>query len=169
MSETTKLQPYKYSLRTTAIAPRTVSNGYICNSKFYVMPVPPEDAISIENLYLHLKIRFSASVAAGSRKILKIGVANERPAFAEDIPSRLRTYDVNLSADADRYIDTTIDLSALLDHDAVGYKGYFDFEDPAKQYTYIYFELPSELINTGGLGDLVICRMDALYTTLGIR
>lgn len=169
MSETTKLQPYKYSLRSTAIAPRQTPNSYLCNSKFYVMPVPPEDAISIENLYLHLKVRFNTGVAAGSRKIMKIGVANERPSFAEDIPSRLRTYDVNLSADANRYIDTTIDLSALLDHDAVGYKSYFDFEDPAKKYTYVYFELPSELINTSNIGDLVICRMDALYTTLGIR
>lgn len=168
MSETTKLQTYKYSLRSTAIAPRTTSNGYLCNNKFYVMPVPPEDAITIENLYLHLKIRFGSGIASGSRKILKIGVANERPVFIDDVPSRLRTYEVNLTADVNRYIDAKIDLSALLDKQAVGYKSYFDFEDPTKQYTYVYFELPPELVNNSN-GDLVICRMDALYTTLGIR
>lgn len=169
MSESTKLQPYKYSLRSTAIAPKNIPNSYICNTKLYVMPVPPEDALTIENLYLHLKIRFNSGIAAGNRKIMKIGVANERPSFVEQAPSRLRTYDVNLSADGNRYIDTTIDLSALLDREAVGYKGYFDFEDPAKQYTYIYIELPEALMNTGTIGDLIICRMDALYTTLGIR
>lgn len=168
MSETTKLQVYKYSLRSTAIAPKQFPNSYICNNKIYIMPVPPEDALTIENLYLHLKIRFNVGIAAGSRKILNIGVANERPAFVTGIPSRLRTYEVNLTADGDRYIDTHIDLSALLDKDAVGYKGYFDSDDPAKEYTYIYFELPAELVNTT-IGDLVICRMDALYTTLGIR
>jgi len=169
MSESTKLQPYKYSLRSTAIAPDFTPNGYLCNYKYYVMPVPPQDALTIENLYLHLKVRFNVGIASASRKILKIGVANERPTFVDDpAPSRLRTYDVNLTADANRYIETHLDLSALLDKDAVGYKGYFDFEDPTKQYTYIYFELPPELINTS-VGDLIICRMDTLYTTLGIR
>lgn len=169
MSESTKLQPYKYSLRSMSIAPDFTPNGYLCNYKYYVMPVPPQDALTIENLYLHLKVRFNTGIASGSRMITKIGVANERPSFIDNVPSRLRTYDVNLTADANRYIDVKIDLSALLDKKAVGYKGYFDFEDAATEYTYVYFELPPELVNTGSIGDLIICRMAALYTTLGIR
>lgn len=166
MSETTKFQQYKYSLRSTTIAPKNFPNSYLCNYLMYIMPVPPDDAISIENLYLHLKIRFNSGIAAGSRKITKIGIASNRPLFG-GTPDRLKTYEVNLSADADRYIDTRIDLSALLDKDAVGYKDYFDSDEVGVKYTYVYVELPSEL--TGTNGDLYLCRMDALYTTTGIQ
>ena len=168
MSETTKLQQYKYSLRTTSIQPKTFPNGYLCGNKFYVFPVPPEDALTIENLYLHLKIRFGAGVASGSRMITKIGIANNRPLYGLT-PSRLRTYDVNWVADADRYIDKKIDLSALLDKEAVAYKDYFDTDDGVTPYTYVYIELPAELDGFGSNGDLWQCRMDALYTTLGIQ
>lgn len=164
MSETTKFQPYKYSLRSTVIAPTTFPNGYFCSQKFFVYPVPPEDAISIENLYLHLIMQFKSGVAAGDRKITKIGIASDRPPYGFE-PQRLKTYAVNLSADVNRKIDTRIDLSALLKNDFVRWRDYFN--DPATDdATYVYIELATD---NAANGDLILCKMDALYTTTGIR
>jgi hypothetical protein len=168
MSTSTKLQQYKYSLRSTCIAPRQLPNGYLCNYRLMVYPVPPDNAISIENLYLHLIIQFGAGIASGSRKINRIGIGNSRPLFGSD-PPRFRYYDVNLSADpTTRQIDTRIDLSALLKKDDVRWADYFDHGDPSKiGFTYIIIDLPNDL--TGSNGDLLLCKMDALYTTTGIR
>lgn len=168
MSESTKKQQYKYSLRTTAIVP-PIPNGYFCNRKMMMYPVPPEDAITIENLYVHLKMRFNSGISSGDRRITKIGIANDRPNFVTGEAPRLRTYDVNWSADASRYIDKTIDLSALLKKDDVNWRSYFEEPAGTDNMTYIYIELPEILENVSGIGDLVICKATALYTTLGIR
>lgn len=169
MSESTKLQVYKYSLRSTVIAPRTIPNGYMCGGRFLVYPVPPDNAITIENLYLHLVVKFGAGIASGSRKITRIGIGNNYPLYGQD-PPRFRYYNVNLSADpTTRIIDTRIDLSALLKNDDVRYADFFDSHDPAVTgYTYIVIDLPPEL-TIGSNGDLLLCKMDALYTTTGIR
>ena len=165
MSETTKLQQYKYSLRTIAIAPKTMPNGYFCGQKFYAFPVPPDNAISIENLYLHLIMQFKVGVASGDRRITKIGIASDRPSYGF-IPSRLRTYDVNLSADpTTRIIDTRIDLSALLKKDNVRWRDFYTTPATTDQ-TYVYIELATE---NSSNGDLILCKMDCLYTTTGIR
>lgn len=168
MSETTKLQQYTYTLRSTCIAPRNIPNSYLCNYRMMAYPIPPDNAISIENLYLHLIIRFNVDIPSGSRKITRIGVANNRPLFGNE-PARFRYYDVNLTADpTTRIIDTRIDLSALLKNDDVRWADYFDHGDPsALGFTYVVFDLPTDLTSTNG--DLLLCKMDALYTTTGIR
>lgn len=164
MSQTTKLQQYKYSLRSMTIAPTAFPNGYFCGQKFFMFPVPPEDAITIENLYLHLIMIFKVGVAAGDRKITKIGIASDRPFFG-GTPVRLLTYDVNISADANRKIDTRIDLSALLKNDNVRWRDFFS--DPVStDATYVYIELATD---NSSNGDLLLCKTDALYTTTGIR
>lgn len=161
MSQKTKLQQYKYSLRTVAIA-----TASLCGQKFFAYPVPPDNAISIENLYLHLKLQFDASVTTGDRMITKIGIADSRPAF-NGKPNRLLTYDVNIAANASRIVDTTIDLSALLEKSNVKYRDYYDIQDPADTgYTYVYIELAADNTNNG---NLLLCKMDCLYTTTGIR
>lgn len=168
MSDSTKLQVYKYSLRSTAIAPRNFPNSYMCNNRFIAYPVPPDDALTIENLYLHLIVKFNVGIASGSRKITRIGIGDSYPLYGNN-PSRWRYYDVNLSADpTTRIIDTRIDLSALLKKDNVRWADYFDHGDPSKTgFTYVIIDLPSDLTSTNG--DLILCKMDALYTTKGIR
>lgn len=167
MSETTKFQQYRYSLRTMCISPTNIPNGLMCGDKFYVFPVPPEDAISIENLYLQLRVRFNTGVPVGERVIERIGIANNRPFFGDD-PIRWRYYDLNQAADGNREVDIKIDLSALLKKDDVRFHDYFDGLDPAEVgYTYVYIETAST--QSGAYGDLLLCKMDALYTTTGIR
>jgi hypothetical protein len=170
MSTSTKLQQYKYSLRSTAIAPRVFPNGYMCNYRFIVYPVPPDNAITIENLYLHLKVLFSVSVASGSRKIARIGIGNNYPLYGNN-PTRWKYYDVNIAADpTTRIAEAKIDLSALLKKDDVRWADYFNHGDPSKTgFTYIIIDLPSELVGSGTNGDLILCKMDALYTTTGIQ
>jgi hypothetical protein len=99
MSTTTKLQTYKYSLRSTAIVPPQ-PNGYLCNNRFLVYPVPPDNAISIENLYLHLMVKFASGVPVASRKIWRIGIGNNYPLYGTD-PPRFRFYELNAAADPD--------------------------------------------------------------------
>lgn len=168
MSTSTKLQQYKYSLRSVCIAPRQIPNSYMCNNRFIVYPVPPDNAITVENLYLHLIVQFNVGIASGSRKITRIGIGNNYPLYGSN-PARWRYYDVNLSADpTTRIIDTRIDLSALLKKDDVRWADYFDHGDPSKTgFTYVIIDLPAELTSTNG--DLLLCKMDALYTTTGIR
>ncbi len=169
MSESTKHQVYKYSLRTTSVVPRNVPNNYMCGSRFLVFPAPPDNAITIENLYLHLIVKFAVGVAVGDRKIARIGIGNNYPLYGNN-PPRWRYYDVNIAADpTTRIVDTRIDLSALLKNDDVRYADYFDAHDPAQLgYTYIVIDLPDG-IPTISNGDLLLCKMDALYTTTGIR
>lgn len=158
MSETTKYQQYKYSMRTASIV-----NAPICRDKIFVYPVPPDDALTIENLYLHLVIQFTPALSASIKKISKIGIAN-----ALSNPTRLRTYEINKSADANSIVDLRIDLSALLKNDDVAWR---DFStDPAtNNMTYVYIELPSDFATISVGGSAKICKTDCLYTTVGIR
>ena len=169
MSTTTKLQAYTYSLRSTAIAPTNMPNSYMCNNRFLVYPVPPDNAITIENLYLHLIVKFASTVPSGSRKIWRIGIGNNYPLFGND-PNRFKFYELNAAADpTTRIADVRIDLSALLKKDDVRWRDYFDLNDPSVVgYTYIVIDLLGELMG-GSNGDLILCKMDALYTTKGIR
>lgn len=158
MSESSKKQVYKYSLRTTAIA-----SGGICRDKLYAYAVPPDDAITIENLYLHLIIQFNASLSSSIKKIVKIGIANDLTA-----PTRLRTITLNKAADVNDIVDLRIDLSSLLKNSDVAWRDFF-LNPVSYDLTYVYIELPPDFATISNGGYLKLCKMDCLYTTKGIQ
>ena len=154
---------YPFTLRTTNIAALA-----FCRDKMYLYPVPPEDALSIENLFIHLKFTFDASVAAGNRIVEWIGVGSEFPTFIEDEPAYFKKIDLNQAADANRKVDIKLDLTTVLNKDNVRYREYF--ETPVTtDYTYVIIKLSENLRDTSLVGTAQLCKLDALYTTKGIH
>jgi len=154
---------YPFTLRLA-----TLSNVIFCRDKFYVYPVPPEDALSIENLFIHLKFTFDASVASGSRIVEWIGIGSEFPTFITDEPDYFRKIDLNVAADANRKVDIKLDLTTILNKDNVRYREYF--ETPVTtDYTYVIIKLSENLRDTSLVGTAQLCKLDALYTTKGIH
>lgn len=174
--ESTKHQPYTYSLKTAAFASvaggggASLDTGNICTNAILFYLVPPDGALSIENLYCHLIMEFDASVASQYRILRKIGIVDEdrHPVF-HGAPNRMKLFDVNWQADSNGKIDKRIDLSALLKKDDVTYRDYFmPIDAPETGYTYIYLEFDETQLNNAQLGRIVLWKADALYTTVGI-
>lgn len=171
MSQGTKQQPYTYSLRTAAMS--NLVDVAICADHMWFYIVPPKDAISIENLYVHLKIQFESSISASLRKILRIGIVNTIEFPARFDPSKAdyyRVLTVNAEADADRIIELKMSLSALLKKSNVRWQDLFsDQFDDEDTYTYVLVEMPVELFEEGLVGKILLWKVDALFTTKGIR
>lgn len=154
---------YPFTFRTAAIV-----NAAWCRDKAYLYLVPPQDALTIENMFVHFKFTFDAGVASGDRKIEYIGIANEVPLLIQANPSYLRKIDLNQSADVNRKLDIKLDLSSLLKKDNVRYREYF--ETPVTtDYTYVIIKLAEALRDTGTVGTIDLWKMDGLFTSKGIR
>lgn len=139
----------------------------MCQDKTYFYVVPPEKALTIENLFVHLKLTFDAGIASGNRKLEYIGIGNELPLFVEDDPTFFRKIDFNLSADANRKIDVKIDLSHLLNKENAGYRDYFG--DIPDNLTYVIIKTAAGNRGVSNVGTINLCKIDAQYTTEGIR
>lgn len=167
MSESTKHQPYTYSMKTVAY----VGTGTdICTNVIMMYLVPPDGALTIENLYMHLVMQFDAAVPVGDRVLRKIGISDEFTSeYFFGAPNRLKVYDVNIAADGSRMIDKRIDLSALLKRDDVLYREMIlPISAPETGYTYIYLEFDADQKENNSLGSIKLWKADALYTTVGI-
>ncbi len=163
MSKSTKIHHYDHTLRTA-----TMVNQYLCNQAMYFYPVPPKEAITIENLNLYFKMTIDAAVPAPQRVLQWIGIANERPYSYKDQPARLKKIDVNMLADANRVIEGRLNLSSLLTKTDIGYREYFD-DALDGNYTYVVFMLGPAFQELSAGGIMNICKTDAIYTTKGIR
>lgn len=167
MRESTKHQPYTYSMKTVAY----VGTGTdICTNVIMMYIVPPDGALTIENLYMHLVMQFDAAVPVGDRVLRKIGISDEFTSeYFFGAPNRLKVYDVNIAADGSRMIDKRIDLSALLKRDDVLYRELImPISAPETGYTYIYLEFDADQKENNSLGSIKLWKADALYTTVGI-
>lgn len=164
MSKSTKSQFYRYTLRSVAVANRAA-----CTDKYYLYPVPPEDALTIENLFTHFKITFDSSVPAGSRVVEAIGITNERPLFNGNHASIERLIQLDEVADGNRVVDIKIDLSDLLVKENVGFTPLFGADYETENQTFVYVKLPSGLRETLNVGTIDIWKTDILYTTREIR
>lgn len=167
MSESSKHQPYTYSLKSVAYVGMGTD---ICTNVIMMYIVPPDNALTIENLYMHLVMQFDAAVPSGDRVLRKIGISDEFTSeYFFGAPNRLKVFDVNIAADANRMIDKRIDLSALLKKDDVLYRELIlPITAPDTGYTYIYLEFDEDQKNNNLLGSIKLWKADALYTTVGI-
>lgn len=175
MSESSKHQPYKYSMKTVAFARYTggvVNNSIICTNTIIFYMIPPDGALTIENLYMHLKMRFASGVASGARVLRKVGVIDQVTApslFPFASGYRLKTLDLDLVADGNRYIDLRLDLTSLLKKDDVAYRNLFtDDSTPDDGFTMVYLEFDESLKNENNIGEIHIWKTDGLFTTIGI-
>lgn len=161
--ENSKQHIYPYSLRLCAMAGNT-----FCQDKEFLYIVPPAQALTIENLFCHFKLTFDTGVPVASRVLEWIGVANEVPLSLNTPINYLRKHDINLAADGNRQVDVKIDLSALLNRDNANYREYFD--DPTTDdFTYCVVKLANGCQGNNNVGTVNIWKLDALYTTTGIR
>lgn len=163
MSQSTKVQFYKHTLRSSALV-----GGGLCRDKAYFYLVAPKKAQTIENMYLHLRITFDAAIAVGNRKIQYIGVGNEYPFFIEDVPSGyFNKLDLNLAADGARQINLRLNITPLLKKENAGWRDRFN--DTATDLTYVIIKTPDGNRDISNVATVQICKIDALYTTTGIQ
>lgn len=161
--QSSKIHAFHHTLRTIGMA-----NRQQCQDKHYIYVVPPEKALTIENLVVHLKFTFDAGVAAPNRVLQYIGIGSDYPLFIESDPVYFRKIDLNLAADVNRKIDTTIDLSHLLKKTNVNFRSLFG-TFTSNDYTYVILKFADANRGVSNVGTINLCRIDAQFTTEGIR
>lgn len=157
MSEGTKNQFYRYSMRTT------IAKGSWCAKKFAIQQFPPDNAQSLENLFLHLRVEFNSGMATADKEISRIGVLDDFPAYGGvGSVTRARFLDVNEVAVAG-VVDLKLDLTSLIDKAAI-------------DTTYVFIETAgasniflTDLASGTNGGSIKICKLDGIYTTREIR
>ena len=163
MSETTKGHYYDHTLSSAATAQLS-----LCRDKAYFYLVAPKNAQTIENMYMHLKVTFDAAVPIGNRVITYIGIGNEFPLNITDEPSGyFNKLDLNLAADAvTRKIDLRLNLTPLLKKENAGWRDRFNADT---DLTYIIIKTADANRDVSTVASVELCKVDALYTTTGIR
>lgn len=165
MGNQNKLQPYPYSLKTIL-----ASNQSACLNRFFLYMLPPKDALTIERLFCHFVFLFDSGVAAADRVIQSVGIVDELTPFpitAESNYQRRQT--VDMQADSNRRVDLSIDLTHLLNHDNVAYEESASDTGPSDGYTAVEILLSNNLQSTANPGTIEVWKLDALFTTTGIR
>lgn len=163
MSQSTKVHFYDHTLRSAA-----ATGLSLCRDKAYFYLVAPKNAQTIENMYLHLKMTFDAGVASPARVLQYIGVGNEFPASIELEPSGyFNKLDLNLAADpVTRKIDLRLNITPLLKKENAGWRDRFNAEP---DLTYIIIKTADANRDVSTVASVELCKVDALYTTTGIR
>lgn len=163
MSKSTKVHFYDHTMRSSALV-----GGGFCRDKAYFYLVPPKNAQTIEYMYLHLRVQFDSGVPAAQRKIQYVGIGNEYPMFIEQDPSGyFNKLDLDLAADASRYINLRLNLTPLLKKDNAGWRDRFNVD--GNNLTYVIIKTPDLNRDISNVATVQICKVDALYTTKGIQ
>lgn len=163
-SKSTKSQFYRYTLR-----PVCVGNTSMCTDKVFLYPVPPEDALTIEQCFVHFRLLFDSAVATADRVVESIGIANQRPLFIDAEPTLHKKLDLNIAADADRRVDIKVDLTSLLTKENVAWTPLFGADYDDGDQTFIFVKLPIALRGTLNVGTIELWKVDSIYTTREIR
>ena len=163
MSQSTTKQHYPFSFRTACAV-----NVTACTSKIIMFLIPPENALTIEQLYCHFRMTFDSAISSGDRVIEYIGIQDEVPLSVSVAPHSLKKFDVNVVADGSRKVDIRLDLSSLLTKSKAGYRDYFT--DPGGYgLTYVVVKFRDALATTSNVGTIDLWKLDGLFTTQGIR
>ncbi len=163
MTQSTKVHHYPRTLRSVCMV-----NQIHCQDRTYFYITPPEDAISVESLIVHLKMTFDASIASADRVLKSLAIGSSFPLFITSNPAYFRELTLNQSADAvTRKIDVKIDLTTLLKKDNVRYRGIFG-NFVTDDYTYVIIKTADNNRGVTTVATIDLCRVDAQYTTKGI-
>lgn len=163
MSESTKSHWFPYTSRSIALNDVTWCAGKIL---LYVMP--PENALTIENMYVHFKATFDSGISSGNRIIKDISIVDKLPSlYNNDDVNYIRTQQLNITADGSRKVDIKIDITHLLKKDNVGYRELFD--DNYGGLTYVMIQPDDSVIDIADIGTIDLWKLDATFTTQGVR
>jgi hypothetical protein len=159
----TKKQEYTYSMKTAGVDTRDILTTF-CNGRAIFYLIPPKDALSIQYLRTQFKFIFDSSIPTDWQKIYRIGIRDSK---LDDFVTYERYIELDLAADGARTVQIDMNLTPLLKKDDVAYT---EFEDTfGTGYCYVYIELAPELAATGTIGEMRLWKVDALFTTVGIR
>lgn len=161
---TNRRQAYNYTLKTCAWAfsPDVFSNPIMETNEAWMQVHPPRDALTIENIWVHIVLQFDSSIASGNRKVEQIGIQST----GDKNSSGRKYFQINKSADAGGKLELRMDLSTLLKPENIAR---FDWtEDPAENGTYVFLKMPAALDGANNC-DILLWKIDTLYTTKGIR
>lgn len=154
----TRNQEYIYQYLTVAAA-----QLFFCGFGPRLSVNVPKNLLEIKSLCVHAILLFNATVPLSYRKLHYIGgqmVFNtEFNGVAADQPAMIY---VNRSADANRRIDITVDISHLIDKLVI---------DDGDSYSSAHFDLGlvTDLGNNNVGGTLELWKVDMIYTTKGIQ
>lgn len=164
MSDSSKHHVYPHSIKSIAMA-----NVAWCGGKVLLYVLPPEKALTIENLFVHFKATFDSGISGGNRVIKSISVVDMIPPLYNSNAgvNYIRTLDLNIAADGSRKVDIEVDISSLLKKDNVGYREYMD--DDFGGLTYVMIEPAAALAGVSNIGTIDLWKLDAQFTTQGIR
>lgn len=164
MSESTKHHFYPYTVRSVGF-----HYSSWCGGKILLYVIPPERALTIENLYVHFKATFDSAIPSGTRIVKAVSVVDKIPILynSNDDVNYIKTQELNIAADGSRKVDIKIDISHLLKKDNVAFRELFD--DNVEGCTYIMIEPDDSLIGNSNIGTIDLWKADAQFTTSGIR
>lgn len=166
MSESTKEHWYLQTARSIALVDRAW-----CGGKVLLYAIPPEKALTIENLSIHFKATFDSGITIGSRIVKRISIVDKMPLLYDSNAdlTYYRYMDVNIAADAvTRKVDIKLDLSHLLKKTNAKYREFVD-SDSAGGFTYVMIEPDDSLIGNSNIGRIDLWKIDAQFTTQGTR
>lgn len=152
MGGQTRHQEYRYQYKTISL-----QNARDCGPGGTLNLNLPSNLLEVKNLWAHVRIVFHASEPVQNRKIIGIG---PRVFSSNDFNQPLMKQ-LNLTADANRRIDFTADLTQIVKQLIIS--------DPAlyaQGYIGIGILHPDYLQQ---LATIEIWKMDLVYTTQGIR
>lgn len=116
--QSNKHQEYTYAAQTVhAVNQSSVLYSPQGEAGFWVQP--PEEAISMEYLFVDIKIRFNDNIPLDDCRITRIGVLSYSPDLGFYESQAKRFIDVDLQADANRELVIQRNLSFLLDKSKV--------------------------------------------------
>ncbi len=160
MSESTKSQFYRYSMRTAII-----KDSFFCLKRGGLEVIPPDNAQSIENLFCHLKITMDSSLPTAEKTLARIGVISTFPSYGKESAAAHYKYIQINKAAVSNVIELFIDLTSLLDKEAIELAG-------SGNQTICWLEFAGGGGFLGGdnsAGTINIWKLDAIYTTREIR
>ena len=163
MSTSSKVHHYPRTMRSVSMV-----GALHCQDRTYFYIAPPEDAITVESLIVHIKMTFDAGITSADRVLKSLGIGSSFPLLIGSNPSYFREITLNQSADAvTRKIDVKVDLSSILKKTNVRYRGIFG-SFVTDDYTYVIIKTADNNRGVGTVATIDLCRVDAQYTTKGI-
>lgn len=163
VQNSSKIHAFRHSLRTIGI-----TNQVQCQDKKYIYISPPEKALTIENLHMHLIFTFDAAITVPNQVLQYVGIGSDYPLFITSDPVYFRKIDVNQAADGSRKINIMLDLSHLLKKTNVNFRSLFG-TFATNDFTYVILKFGDGNRSVSNVGTINLCRIDAQFTTEGIR
>ena len=152
MGGVTRHQEYRYQYKTIAL-----QNAKDCGAGATLNFNLPSNVLEIKNLWAHIRIRFDAAEPVGNQKIIGIGTRT----FTGNDFVQPKMKALNLTADANRRIDFTYDLTEIIRNLTINDAALF-----AQGFVGIGILHPAYLSQ---IATIEIWKMDLVYTTQGIR